>query len=74
MDLLREEQSETRGDILNQIQALRLAVAKKAIAKGQLQAATILLQQIGTANGEGTEFTTAEEVKLNISIEPSAEK
>ena len=69
IDLLREEQSETRKDILNQVQALRLAVAKKAIQKGQLQAATILLQQIGTANGEGTEFTTAEEVKLNISIE-----
>jgi len=74
MDLLREEQSETRGDILNQLQALRLAVAKKAIQKGQLQAATILLQQIGMANGEGTEFATAEEVKLNISIEPAAEK
>ncbi len=74
MDLLREEQSETRGDILNQIQALRLAVAKKAIQKGQLQAATILLQQIGTANGEGTEFNTAEEVKLNISIEKQSEQ
>jgi hypothetical protein len=74
MDLLREEQSETRGDILNQIQALRLAVAKKAIAKGQLQAATILLQQIGTANGEGTEFTASEEIKLNISIEPQKDK
>ena len=74
MALLREEQSETRGDILNQLQALRLAVAKKAIQKGQLQAATILLQQIGMANGEGTEFATAEEVKLNISIEPSTEK
>ena len=73
MTLLREEQSETRGDILNQIQALRLAVAKKAIQKGQLQAATILLQQIGMANGEGTEFTTAEEVKLNISIEKQGE-
>jgi hypothetical protein len=70
MTLLREEQSETRGDILNQLQALRLAVAKKAIQKGQLQAATILLQQIGMANGEGTEFTASEEVKLNISIEP----
>ena len=73
MNLLREEQSETRTDILNQIQALRLAVAKKAIAKGQLQAATILLQQIGMANGEGTEFTTSEEVKLNISIEKQEE-
>ena len=74
MTLLREEQSETRGDILNQLQALRLAVAKRAIQKGQLQAATILLQQIGMANGEGTEFTASEEVKLNISIEPSTEK
>ena len=73
MDLLREEQSETRGDILNQIQALRLAVAKKAIQKGQLQSAAILLQQIGTANGEGTEFSQTEEVKLNISIEKPAE-
>jgi hypothetical protein len=69
MDLLREEQSETRADILNQVQALRLAVVKRSIAKGQLQNASILLQQIGAANGEGTEFTTAEEVKLNISIE-----
>ncbi len=69
MDLLREEQSETRADILNQVQALRLAIVKRSIQKGQLQAATILLQQIGAANGEGTEFTTAEEVKLNISIE-----
>ena len=74
MDLLREEQSETRADILNQVQALRLAVVKRSIAKGQLQNASILLQQIGAANGEGTEFTTAEEVKLNISIEPPAEK
>ena len=73
MDLLREEQSETRADILNQVQALRLAVVKRSIAKGQLQNASILLQQIGAANGEGTEFTTAEEVKLNISIEKQGE-
>tara|TARA_X000000368_G_scaffold24455_1_gene18641 strand:+ start:196 stop:519 length:324 start_codon:yes stop_codon:yes gene_type:complete len=69
MELLREEQSETRSDILNQLQALRLAVAAKAIRKGQLQAATILLAQIGAANGEGSEHNSSEEVKLNISIE-----
>lgn len=69
MELLREEQSETRSDILNQLQALRLAVAAKAIRKGQLQAATILLAQIGAANGEGSENNSPEEVKLNISIE-----
>jgi len=74
MDLLREEQNSTRADILNQVQALRLAVVKRSIAKGQLQNAAILLQQIGMANGEGTEFATAEEVKLNISIDPSTEK
>ena len=73
MDLLREEQSETRADILNQVQALRLAIVKRSIQKGQLQNAAILLQQIGAANGEGTEFTTAEEVKLNISIEKQGE-
>ena len=70
MDLLREEQSETRKDILNQIQALRLAVAKKAIQKGQLQAATLLLQQIGAANGEGSpEQDAAAAPNLSISIE-----
>jgi hypothetical protein len=74
MDLLREEQAETRTDILNQVQALRLALCAKAIKKGQLMAATQLLASVGAANGEGTEFTTAEEVKLNISIEPPAEK
>ena len=70
MDLLREEQSETRSDILNQLQALRLAVAAKAIKKGQLQAATLLLSQIGAANGEGTpEQDAAAAPNLSISIE-----
>ena len=74
MDLLREEQSETRADILNQITALRLALVTKAIKKGQLQSATMLLAQLGAAAGEGTEFTASEEVKLNISIEPATDK
>ena len=70
MDLLRQEQSETREDILNQLQALRLAVAAKAIRKGQLQAATILLAQIGAANGEGSpEQDAAATPNLSISIE-----
>ena len=70
MALLSEEQSETRGDILNQIQALRLATVKKALQKGQLQAATLLLQQIGAANGEGSpEQDAAAAPNLSISIE-----
>jgi hypothetical protein len=32
------------------------------------------MADLGRSIGEGTEFTTAEEVKLNISIEPPAEK
>ena len=70
MDLLKEEQSETRTDILNQLQALRLAVAAKAIRKGQLQAATILLAQIGAANGEGSPDSEAAACpNLSINIE-----
>ena len=37
MKLLKEEQIATRSDLLNQLQALRLAGARKALAKGQLQ-------------------------------------
>ena len=53
MELLREEQSETRADILNQLQALRLALASKAIKKGQLMAATQLLAGLGAACRRG---------------------
>jgi hypothetical protein len=45
-----------------------------ALKKGQLQSAAQMMDSLGKAVGEGTEFATAEEVKLNISIEPAAEK
>ena len=70
MDLLREEQSETRADILNQLTALRLALVTKAIKKGQLQSATILLAQLGAAAGELDPITDAAAApNLSISIE-----
>ena len=70
MDLLREEQSETRADILNQLTALRLALVTKAIKKGQLQSATILLAQLGAAAGELDPLTDAAAApNLSISIE-----
>ena len=69
MKLLKEEQTETRQEILNQLQALRLAAANKAIKKGQLMAATTLLSQLGAAIGEGNEYQAAEEIKLSIEIE-----
>ena len=70
MVLLREEQSETRADILKQLSALRLALVSKAIKKGQLQAATILLAQLGAAAGELDQLTDAAAAPhLSISIE-----
>ena len=70
MVLLREEQSETRADILKQLTALRLALVHKSIKKGQLQAATILLAQLGAAAGELDPLTDAAAAPhLSISIE-----
>ena len=70
MVLLKEEQIATREDLLNQIQALRLAGAKKALAKGQLQTFSMLLKDMGAVIGEAEPLSGAEEaVKLNIQIE-----
>ena len=46
-----------------------------ALKKSQLSSAQALLSDFGRLRlARATEFTTAEEVKLNISIEPAAEK
>ena len=70
MQLLKEEQIATREDLLNQIQALRLAGARKALAKGQLQTFSMLLKDMGAVIQEAEPLTGAEDaVNLNISIE-----
>ena len=70
MELLKKEQIATREDLLNQIQALRLAGAKKALAKGQLQTFSMLLKDMGAVIGEAEPLNAAEDaVKLNIQIE-----
>ena len=70
MQLLKEEQIATRGELLNQLQALRLAGAKKALAKGQLQTFSMLLKDMGAVIQEAEPLTGAEDaVNLNISIE-----
>ena len=67
---LKKEQVATREDLLNQIQALRLAGAKKALAKGQLQTFSMLLKDMGAVIGEAEPLSGAEDaVKLNIQIE-----
>ena len=68
--LLKEEQIATREDLLNQIQALRLAGAKKALAKGQLQTFSMLLKDMGAVIGEAEPMAGNEDaIKLQISVE-----
>ena len=68
--LLQQEQSETRSDLLNQIQALRLALVRKAMAKGQLQTAAMALKDMGAVIGEAAPETLAIQAPdLKITIE-----
>ena len=70
MVLLKEEQSVTRGDLLNQIQALRLATVKKALGKGQLQTVAMLLKDMGAVIGEAApEQLAAAAPTLQITVE-----
>jgi hypothetical protein len=70
MEILRTEKSESRDNILNQILAMRLATAKRAIKKGNYQVVAQLLDSIGRAAGELTqEEAAAATPLLNISIE-----
>ena len=70
MILLKEEQQATRAELLNQIQALRLAGARKALAKGQLQTFSMLLKDMGAVIGEVEPMAGDDNAPtLNISIE-----
>ena len=69
MELLKTEQIATRSDLLNQIQALRLAGARKALAKGQLQTFSMLLKDMGAVIGEVENLESTEAINLNIKIE-----
>lgn len=70
LELLRLEQSATRSDLLNQLQALRLAAVRKAMAKGQLQTVAILLADMGKVIGEAApEQLSLQVPELKVSIE-----
>ena len=70
MVLLREEQGATREDLLNQIQALRLATVTKALRKGQLQTVAMLLKDMGAViNETGVEQQAAAAAQLSITID-----
>ncbi len=70
MQILKTEQIETRENLLNQIQALRLATVQKAIRKGQYQTVAMLLKDMGAVIGEAAIEQQANSApSLNITIE-----
>ena len=70
MELLKTEQIETRDNLLNQIQALRLATVQKALRKGQLQTVAMLLKDMGAViNEAGVEQQAAAAPTLNITVD-----
>ena len=69
-----EDFATDRVDLVARLNSMRFRAINMALKKGQLQSAAQMMDSLGKAVGEGTEFATAEEVKLNISIEPAAEK
>lgn len=74
MDCLKTEQSATREDLLNQIQAQRLSLVRRAANKGHFQVAAMLLKDLGAVIGEAETAVTQEDIKLKISIEPPSKE
>ena len=73
MELLKTEQMASREDLLNHIQALRLATVRKALAKNQLMTVQALLRDMGAVIGEAAPETLALEApNLSIKIEQNA--
>lgn len=70
MVLLKEEQQGTREELLNQIQALRLATVQKAFKRGHFQTVCTLLADMGRVIGEAQPETVSLQVpQLSIQIE-----
>ena len=70
MELLRQEQNGTREELLNQLQALRLATVQKALKRGHFQTVATLLGDMGRVIGEAAPEQLALQVPtLDIKIE-----
>ena len=65
---------EERAEMVSRLTAARWRLFNKSFSKGHYQTAASVLDGLSKTCGDGTEFSVAEEVKLNISIEPAAEK
>lgn len=74
MGTLKTEQVNTKEDLLNQVQALRLVAVAKALKRGQLSSAIAGLDSLARSMGEGSEFLAAEQApQLNITVELPAD-
>ena len=70
MEILRTENSEGRDSILNQVLAMRLATAKRAMKRGNFQVVAHLLDSIGRAAGENSQEQAAQQQPtLAITVE-----
>ena len=56
---LRDEQSDTRKELIEQLQAIRLTAIRKAMKRGQLQTVSILCKDLGAVLGECAPETIA---------------
>jgi hypothetical protein len=70
MEILRTENSESRDSILNQILAMRMTTAKRAMKRGNFQVVAHLLDSIGRAAGELSQEQAAQAAPtLQITVE-----
>ena len=68
--MLSEEQKQTRPELLNQIQGLRLATIQKALKRGHFQTVATLLKDMGAVIGEAApEAGAIQQPQLQIMIE-----
>ena len=67
---LQAEQSDTRIQLIEQLQAIRLTAIRKAMKRGQLQTVAILCKDLGAVLGETAPETLSPAVPtLNIVVE-----
>ena len=67
---LRDEQSETRKQLIEQLQAIRLTAIRKAMKRGQLQTVSVLCKDLGAVIGEcSVEQLSLSVPTLNIVVE-----
>jgi len=60
---------EERATLVSRLQHMRMRAIEKALRKGQISSAAMLMDSLGKVLGEAENLTGEESVKLNIQIE-----